>query len=124
MSTTIVFTPLQLYNGQSNERTQVTVQLDAQIISANRARRMANSWLLWHVGERIAAGEPELIIDDLLMWRFPLCWTSPTLGKLAELGVNLYVDAVAGKVLDSLYNAEEVKQRVKHLAGSIQAATN
>lgn len=94
----------------------LVLHVNARIISAARARRKANGWLAMEAGDRVVAGEPELVIDDQLRWRVPVHWTSPTKGLLAERVCDLLLDAVSGDVPDPQAQLQMVLKRVAHAA--------
>lgn len=94
----------------------LVLHVNARIISAARARRKANGWLAMEAGDRVVAGEPELVIDDQLRWRVPVHWTSPTKGLLAERVCDLLLDAVTGDVPDPQAQLQMVLKRVAHAA--------
>ncbi len=64
MTATVVFTPVQINNANQLDYTEVTININAQIISQLQARRLVNGWLCMDVGDRVVAGEPELIIQE------------------------------------------------------------
>ncbi len=121
MPTIVLFTPVQPNGVNPVDYTQVIVQVDARVVSAARARHTANGWLLWNVGERIAVGDPELILNEKLTWRFPLRWTSTKQGRLADLAAELRIDAVSGEVLATQSTVEEILNRVQSAARAVQA---
>ena len=51
------------------------------------------------VGDRMLAGEPELLLGDPTLWRVPVQWTSPTAGVLMSPVGHVLVDAVTGRLL-------------------------
>lgn len=120
MTATVIFAQVQPNLVDSLEFAQVTVHVEARIISATRARHLANGWLLWNIGERIAVGTPELILDQKLVWRFPLRWTSSRQGVLADLVADLHLDALSGEVLETEAKIEEIHQRVHSVARPLQ----
>ncbi|MFN8494589.1 MAG: hypothetical protein U0350_43715 [Caldilineaceae bacterium] len=124
MTATVVFAQVQPSALDSSEFAQVTVHVDARIISAMRARQVANGWLLWNIGERVAVGAPELIVDQRLVWRFPLRWTSSKEGVLADLIAELRLDALSGEVLETDQKIAEIQQRVHSVARALQAAVS
>jgi len=121
MTATVVFAQVQPIVVDSPEFAQVTVHVDARIISAMRARQLVNGWLLWNIGERIAVGIPELIVDQKLVWRFPLRWSSSKEGVLADLVAELRLDALSGEILETDQKIEEIQQRVESVARTLQA---
>jgi hypothetical protein len=99
----------------------IVLHVHARIISSARARRKANGWLAMEAGDRLLAGEPELVIDEQLRWRVPVHWTSPTKGVLAERVCDLLLDAVTGNVLDSQSQLQMILRRVEDAARSLHS---
>ena len=124
MTPTVVFAPILPNGTPQADYTQLTVHVHARIISAARARQIANGWLLWNMGERIAVGEPELILDEKIVWRFPLRWTSSKQGVLADLTIGLCVDALSGEILATESTSAEIHHRVQSVARTVQITTN
>jgi hypothetical protein len=121
---TVILPSAQATNGAADdEHTEVIVHVHARIVASIRARRKVNGWLCLEVGDRMLAGEPELIVGDQLIWRVPVQWTSPTQGVLAWSVGQVMVDAVTGEILAGLPTAQEIQQRVAGLAHSIRSAT-
>lgn len=103
--------------------TEVIIHVHARIVASARVCRKVNGWLSLEVGDRMLAGEPELIAGDPLIWRVPIQWTSPTQGVLAESIAQVLVDAVTGEILASSPTAQEIQQRVAALAHTLRSAT-
>lgn len=104
------------HSGAENDHADVIVHLHARVIAPNRARRAANGWLTLEVGDRMLAGEPELLVGETLIWRVPVRWTSPTRGVLAQNVGQVMIDAVSGEILSTTENIEEMQQRVAAFA--------
>ncbi len=49
------------------DRLQVSVHIQAEVLSAEAARREANYWLLENVGNLLRADNPELVLRDQLV---------------------------------------------------------
>lgn len=99
----------------------IVLHVNARIVSAARARRKANGWLAMEAGDRLVAGEPELMIDDQLRWRVPVHWTSPTKGLLTERVCDLLLDAATGEVSDPQGQLHTILKRVEDAARSIRS---
>jgi hypothetical protein len=95
-----------------DEHAEVIVHIHARVIASVRVRRKVNGWLCLEVGDRMLAGEPELMVGDQLIWRVPVHWTSPTTGVLAQSVGHVMVDAMTGELLVDLSTAQEMQQRV------------
>lgn len=82
-------------------RLSVNVHIEAEVLSAEKARRKANVWLLMNVGNLLGTENAELIYSDSqLLWRVDVILTSPIRGKLGCVG-QLWLDAISGEPLPS-----------------------
>lgn len=106
----------------SEEFTDVIVHISARVVSATRARRKVNGWLVQQVGDRLLAGEPELTVGERLLWRVPVRWTSPIKGELARIDLSIIVDAATGEVMADDSTAQEIQQHVAAVAHTLRAA--
>ena len=79
-------------------RLQVSVHVQAEVLSAEVVRRRANVWLLENVGNLLRAEAPELVLGQKLIWRVDVVLTSPTRGWIGRIG-RLEMDANTGEVL-------------------------
>lgn len=89
------------------DRLQVNVHIQAEVLSAEAARRQANFWLLEHVGNLLRAEPPELVLGDRLVWRADIVLTSPRRGRVGTVG-RLEIDAITGEILANDKLAEEI----------------
>lgn len=122
---TVVLVPNQMVTeNHSIDYADLIVRVQARIVSAAWAHRKANGWLVMNVGERVSAGSPELVVDDPLVWRVPLRWTSSTRGVLAEPIAQLCVDATTGEILDEQDKIREICDSVEHSARTLQGSIN
>ena len=118
-------------SGNDNEQTpqiaadheQITVYVNAIIVTAQAARRAVNRWLTWEVGEHIMTGTPELVLGQKLMWRIPIKVTAPTSGVLNDRIYDMMVDAITGEVLDKKFGLQEIQIHVEQLARAIHPST-
>jgi len=94
---------------QTNEasRLQVSVHIQAEVLSAEAARRRANVWLLENVGNLLRAESPELVLSDQLRWRMDIVLTSPSRGRVGRVG-RLEIEATTGDVLADETLAQEI----------------
>jgi len=122
MINTLSLAPAQLHELKGTDYANLSVHLDAQIVSATRIRRKVNGWLAMDVGDRMLAGEPELIINERLYWRVPLHWTSPTKGIVEARVAEIFVDAVTCEIIEPLNKIVEIKQNVKRAARTLRTA--
>lgn len=106
-NTRIASSQLQEVNG--TDFAKLSVHLDTQVFSAARIRRKVNGWLALEVGDRMLAGEPELVIDERLCWRVPLQWTSPTVGVLESRIAEVFVDATTSEIIDAQIKMMEIE---------------
>lgn len=119
---TIVLHTTQSGNGAATQPfTDVMIHISARVVTADQARRTVNGWLCLEVGDRLLAGEPELLVGEQLLWRVPVQWTSPTQGVLAANIDQVLVDAATGKAIISPTQAQELQTRVETLARSLHA---
>jgi hypothetical protein len=105
--------------GADDDHAEVIVHIHARIVASTRARRAVNGWLCLEVGDRMLAGEPELLAGERLIWRVPVQWTSPTKGVLAQNVGQVMVDAVTGEILSSQETVQELQQHVTAFAHSL-----
>jgi len=96
------------------DRLQVSVHIQADVLSPEAARREANYWLLENVGNLLRADNPELVLGDQLVWRTDIVLTSPTRGQIGTVG-RLEIDATTGEVLADETLAEELTPRAHAL---------
>jgi len=75
-----------------------TVQIQPPIISAEKARKQANVWLLTNIGNLLRAEKPQLIINQ----QRQLCWLMRVVlpaEKVAKPLGQIEVDVFSGEVL-------------------------
>lgn len=96
-------------------RLQVTVHIQAEVLSAEAARRRANCWLLENIGNLLRAEMPELMAGDQLTWRVNVALTSPVQGRLGKVG-HLFLDAATGQVLIDETSIQEILAHAAALA--------
>ena len=99
------------------ERLQISVHVQAEVLSAEVARRRANVWLLDHIGNLLRAESPELVLGDRLVWRVDVMLTSPSRGRVGVIG-RLELDALTGDVLADESLAEELLPRARVLTAN------
>ena len=99
------------------ERLQISVHVQAEVLSAEVARRRANVWLLEHIGNLLRAESPELVLGDRLVWRADVMLTSPSRGRVGVIG-RLELDALTGDVLADESLAEELLPRARALTAN------
>ncbi len=96
-------------------RLQISVHIQAEVLSAEAARQQANAWLLENAGNLLRAESPELVLGDQLVWRVDVALTSPTQGRVGCVG-QLEMDAATGDVLADEVLAQEIIARARALA--------
>jgi hypothetical protein len=94
------------------DRLQISVHVQAEVLSAEVARRRANVWLLENIGNLLRAEAPELVLGDRLVWRVDVMLTSPSRGRAGVIG-RLEIDATSGEIL-----AEELLPRAQALTAN------
>jgi hypothetical protein len=62
-----------------SERIAVTVHVETEVLSPKLARRHANVWLTMNAGHLLLAKNPELLLGDLLEWRFNVFLSTPNM---------------------------------------------
>ncbi len=102
--------------------TDVIVHVNARVVSAARVRRKVNGWLAMEIGDRLLAGEPELMLGERLTWRVPIRWTSPTRGVLARMELAILIDATSGDFVPGSPTSQEIEDHVANLARSLRSA--
>lgn len=118
--TVMVLLPSGGGNLPETDYADIVLHVNVRIMSATRARRKANGRLAMEAGDRLLAGEPELIIGEQLRWRVPVHWTSPTKGVLVERVYDLMVDAVTGDVPGEQAQIQAIQRRVEDAARSLR----
>lgn len=103
----------------SGQRARVIINVHAEILDAEAARRMANGWLLDNVGNLLGTTTPELILGERLLWRYEVILSLPNLaqpgsGALYRVG-QILLDAVTGEV----ENADTLAQELQASASTI-----
>lgn len=83
-------------------RVQIVVNVQAEVLNPEVARRKANGWLLEHAGNLLGAEQPELVLGERLLWRFSVILGLPHLdrpgtGERHPIG-QILLDAVTGAV--------------------------
>ena len=81
-----------------SEHVHVSVHVNAQVMSPDRARRKASGWLLDQVGNLLHAETPQLVLDQHLVWQFQVALTSPKQGTVGYIGT-VRLDAQSGEVV-------------------------
>jgi len=102
--------------------TEVIVHVNARVVSAVRVRRKVNGWLAMEAGDRLLAGEPELMLGERLIWRVPIRWTSPTQGVLSRMELAILIDATSGDFVLGSPTSQEIEDHVANLARSLRSA--
>jgi hypothetical protein len=103
----------------SDQRVQVLVNVQAEVLSPEVARRKANVWLLENVGHLLATTTAELLLGERLYWRFEVDLEVPNLaqpgsGALYRIG-QILLDAVTGEVQNGDVLAEELQTHAASL---------
>ena len=83
---------------EKTDRLQVSVHIQAEVLSAEAARREVNVWLLANIGNLLRAENPELVVGERLLWRIDIALTSPKQGRVGVIG-RIELDAITGEVL-------------------------
>ncbi len=84
-------------------------------ISAFVARQKATGYVLDHVSDHMAGGNPRLVVDgDRFLWRVPIHFAVLPHGRLGQVGT-IDVDARTGQLLLTPRFAEEAQHRAQML---------
>lgn len=102
------------------QRMHVAVHIQADILEPTVAQRKANQWLFMNAGNLVRAEQPQLILDDQLLWRFDIVLTLPDLqtpghGAIRDLG-KLELDAVTGETIVSSTFLQKLQARADAIA--------
>src|SRR6186997_1341990 len=65
----------------SEGRVKIVVHIQAEILDAEAARRIANEWLLAHAGNHLSATKPEIVVGEPLVWRFEVILGFPNVAQ-------------------------------------------
>ena len=94
----------------------ITIRLQSHLnISSTAAQQRANVLLIERVGDRLAAGDPELVVGERLVWRMPvyLHWLGRT--QMGPVG-QLEVDTETGELLVSPQSLEDLRRNAGRAA--------
>ncbi len=80
------------------DRLQISIHIQAEVLSTEAARREANYWLLENIGNLLRSDNPKLVLGEQLVWQVDIVLTSPTRGQVGVVG-RLELDAITGEVL-------------------------
>ncbi len=94
----------------------IMVYIEPEILPAETARKRANVWLLYNVGNLLRAEQPKLMLTNQrqLYWGVDVMLTSPSVGNLGRVG-QLEIDATTGEILNNLNVAQEIMTNVQSL---------
>jgi hypothetical protein len=62
------------------------------------AKQRVNRFLAVNAGNMLAAGEPELVVGERLLWRVPVMFGTPEKGQIGKVG-ELQVNVESGDVI-------------------------
>jgi hypothetical protein len=92
-----------LRNG-ADEMLQVSVHLQATVMTPGAARHRANVWLSMNAGHLLLADNPELVLCQSLEWRFDVVRSLPLRSTPGAVQRNVvgrvHMDAVTGAITD------------------------
>jgi hypothetical protein len=100
----------------SRDRMHVMVNVQADVLHPETAKRIATIWLLERAGNLLGAENPELILSDPMQWRCDVILSMPNLsepgtGERHRIG-QIAIDAVSGEI----YNTEEMAEELQNNA--------
>ena len=91
----------------------VTIQ-----ISATEARRLVDQWLLHEVNSQMGADSPVLVVGEQSVWRVPVYWSAPHVGRVGLVGV-VEVDVLTGEMDNSQQRVAELMQHAEAFAAEL-----
>jgi hypothetical protein len=99
---------------------QILVNIQAEVLDSELARRKANVWLLENAGNLLGAEMPELLLGDRLLWRYDVILGVPNLdqpgtGDVHRVG-QIVLDAVTGEVQNADTLVEELQAHAAAVA--------
>ena len=105
MTAMILPTKQKLYAGQDVAALlQVSVYVQTTVMAPDKAQHKANVWLSMNAGNLLLAENPELVLNDHILWRFDVF---RTLHRRNQAGVpvrnfaaRMQLDAMTGAVLN------------------------
>ena len=104
----------------SDQRMQVVVNVQAEVLDPELARRKANVWLIENAGNLLGAENPELILGSRLLWRCDVVLGVPSLdqpGKGDSYRVGqILMDAATGEIQGADTLAEELQNHAETAA--------
>lgn len=84
-------------------------------VSAQAAQRAVNRWLLMNISTQMGAEEPSLVVNQQTVWRVPVRFTTPHVGKVGTVGY-IDVDVLTGELLRLDSCQREIEQAAAELA--------
>jgi len=107
-------------------RSRVTLKVEVTTdfnISAFVARQKTNYFLSVNAGNMLVAGDPELVVGEVLRWRVPVLFGTPVSGRLGKVG-ELLIDVDTGDVIvEDAVQLEEMLHRAEILYSGSAPAT-
>lgn len=87
-------------------------------VSADEACRLVDEWLLHEVNSQMGAEQPDLVVGERNVWRVPVYWSAPHVGRVGFVGV-VEVNVLNGTMDNSLQRRAELLQRAEALAAEL-----
>jgi len=101
-----------------SSRLEIDIKLSADVlVTAFVAKQKVNHFLATEVGNLLHAGEPSLALEDHIYWRVPVLLSSPTVGKVGQVG-EIDVDVESGEVQATPSLVETIAHNAQTLAGN------
>lgn len=102
---------------------EIDIKVTADInVSAYAARQKVNSFILSEISYMMHAGEPGLIVSDLICWRVPVILSLASQGDIGDVGA-IDVNAQTGQMYTSPQLIDEVSARAEGLAARFTPET-
>lgn len=90
---------------------EVNIRVSAQVnVSAFVARQKADSFILSQISYMMHAGEPELVLNNRILWRVPVVLSQRSRGNVGQVGA-VDVDVETGQLAVTPLQIEEMQER-------------
>lgn len=97
-------------------RLEVNIRVSAAMnVSAFAARQKANSFILSQISYMMHAGEPELVLNNRIIWRVPVILSQRSRGDVGQVGA-VDVDVETGQLTVTPVQIEEMQERAEDIA--------
>jgi hypothetical protein len=102
---------------------EIDIKVTADInVSAYAARQKVNSFILSEVSYMMHAGEPSLVVSEMICWRVPVVLSLTSRGDIGDVGA-IDVNAETGQMYTSPQLIDEVNARAEGLVTRFASET-